>query len=86
MTQLDPPVPLETPAGDAMAYVLLDYGPEHHLRWVCFLAWSGECWTFDNTEVRLWSSITSGRTAITPFTEEAMRRFEPMRMANERPV
>jgi len=69
-----------------MAYAMIDYGPEHHLRWVCFLLWSGECWTFDNTEIRLWSSLTSGRTDITPFSDEALLRFAPMRANNVRPI
>lgn len=53
MIQLNPPVPLLTPKGEAMAHILIDYGQEHHLLWVCFLDETGECWTFNNRLVRI---------------------------------
>lgn len=53
MIQLDPPIPVITPNGEGMAHVLIDYGPEHHLLWVCFIDETGECWTYNNKYVRL---------------------------------
>jgi hypothetical protein len=53
MTRIDPPLPFETPKGKAMAHFVIDYGPEHHLLWVCFQDQTGECWTWANPEVRL---------------------------------
>lgn len=61
MLRLDPPIPLETPRGRGYAHVLLDYSQEHHLMWVVFLDESGECWTFENPEVRLQKNPTMGR-------------------------
>jgi hypothetical protein len=56
--QLDPPVWLETPKGPAYAYLVIDYGMDYHLLWVCFLKETGECWTFPNPEVRLATNPT----------------------------
>ena len=63
LLQLNPPLPLETPMGAALAHVLIDYGPEHSLLWVCFLDSSGECWTFPNEKVRAQKNATMGRPA-----------------------
>ena len=62
--QLDPPLPVVTPKGDGYAHVLIDYGPEFNLLWVCFLDDSGECWTYDNTQVRAQKNVTMGRTFV----------------------
>jgi hypothetical protein len=61
MTRIDPPLPLDTPKGPAMAHFLIDYGPEHHLLWVCFQDDSGECWTWSNKDVRLQHNLSMGR-------------------------
>ena len=59
--QLDPPLPLETPKGPAMAHLVIDYGPEHNLLWVCFGDRDGECWTWPNSKVRAPKNVTLGR-------------------------
>lgn len=59
--QLDPLIPLETPKGRGMAHFLIDPGLEHHLYWVVFIDATNECWTFDNTQIRIQSNITMGR-------------------------
>lgn len=59
--QLNPPIPLDTPKGAAIAHFLIDYGMETHLYWVCFVTETGECWTFDNTKVRAEKNISLGR-------------------------
>ena len=59
--QLNPPLPLDTPKGPALAHLVIDYGPEHNLLWVCF-GHDGEIWTWDNTKVRASKNITMGRT------------------------
>jgi hypothetical protein len=61
MLRIDPPLPLDTPKGKAMAHFLIDYGPEHHLLWVTFIDETGECWTFQNPEIRLQSNTSMGR-------------------------
>ena len=65
MLQLDPPMPVVTPKGNAMAHVLIDYGPEHNLFWVCFQDATGECWTWANKDIRAQSNITLGRVVST---------------------
>lgn len=60
-TQLSPPIPLDTPKGSALCHFLIDYGPEHHLHWVCFIDATGEIWEFDNTKVRAQKNITMQR-------------------------
>ena len=61
ITRIDPPLPLDTPKGRAMAHFLIDYGFEHHLMWVCFQDETGECWTWNNTQIRLQPNISAGR-------------------------
>ena len=54
-------LPLITPKGKAIAHFLIDYGIETNLYWVCFLQSNGECWTFDNKNIKIESNITLGR-------------------------
>ena len=68
ITQLDPPLPMETPKGSAMAHFLIDYGPETHLMWVCFLDENGQCWTVPNPEVRMQSNWSLQRRYRKPPT------------------
>ena len=65
--QLNPPIPLNTTRGKALANFLIDNGPEFDLQWVCFLDDSGECWTFGNPMIRAQKNITQGRDYISPF-------------------
>jgi hypothetical protein len=67
IVQLNSPIPLRTPKGNALAHFIIDYGLEHDLFWVCFQDDTGECWTWSNKDVRAQSNITHGRTHITPF-------------------
>lgn len=60
MIQLDPPIPVFTPKGNGYAHVLIDYGPEYNLMWVVFQR-TGECWTWQNSEIRAEKNITLGR-------------------------
>lgn len=62
MLQLEPPVPVITPRGKAMAHVLIDPGIEHDLQWVCFLDATGECWTVRNPDIRAQENLTMGRS------------------------
>lgn len=61
MIQLNPPLPVDTPKGSALAHVLIDYGIEHNLMWVCFVDSTGECWTWPNNQIRAQKNITLGR-------------------------
>ena len=62
MLQLNPALPVVTPNGKALAHVIIDYGPEHDLLWVCFQE-DGEIWTYRNQDVRADTNITFGRKA-----------------------
>lgn len=62
--QLNPPIPVETPKGSALAMFLIDYSPEYNLMWVCFLDENGQCWTFQNPEIRASKNITLNRINI----------------------
>lgn len=59
--QLNPPIPVITPRGSALAHILIDYGPEYDLYWVCFQDESRECWTYNNKDIRALKNITMGR-------------------------
>lgn len=62
MLQLDPPLPVDTPKGYALAHIVIDPGVEHNLIWVCFQNDTGECWSWTNQEIRAQKNITMGRT------------------------
>lgn len=61
MLQLSPPLPLITPRGKAWAHLLIDYGPEADLIWVCFQDETGECWSYRNSDIRIQRNETIGR-------------------------
>lgn len=67
--QLDPPFPLYTPRGNALAHFIIDYGAEHSILWVCFIQDTGECWTYSNDKIRAQKNITMGREYTSPFYE-----------------
>jgi hypothetical protein len=64
LLQLNPPLPVITPYGKSIAHVLIDYGIEHDLLFVCFQNDTGECWTWSNKEIRADENITIGRSAV----------------------
>lgn len=74
ITQLNPPLPLETPKGKGEAHFLIDYSIEHDLVWVVFMDETGECWSFRNPEIRMQKNITLGRTNVTNINESKYRQ------------
>ena len=61
LLQLNPTIPLITDKGKATAHFLLDYSQEHNLIWVTFIDETGECWLFQNSEIRLQPNLTFNR-------------------------
>jgi hypothetical protein len=61
LTQLNPPLPVETPKGRGYAVAVIDYGIEHSLLWVTALDASGEVWCVPNSEVRMQPNWSAGR-------------------------
>lgn len=59
--QLNPPIPLITPKGKGWAYFIIDRSQEHHIEWVVFLDNNGECWTFENPQIKMQNNYTMGR-------------------------
>ena len=66
MTQLNPPIPLDTPKGPAFAHLTIKYSQEHDLLFACFLTETGECWLFPSRDVRLQKNLTMGVRVGTP--------------------
>ena len=64
ITRIEPSIPVTTPKGKATAIAWLDYGLEHDLMWVCFQDDTGECWTWENADIRARVNITIGRKTI----------------------
>jgi len=64
ITRIEPSIPVTTPKGKAMAIAWLDYGMEQDLMWVCFQDDTGECWTWENADIRARVNITIGRKTI----------------------
>jgi hypothetical protein len=52
-----------TPNGKALAHVLIDYGPEYDLVWVCFEE-NSECWSWRNQDIKADANITFGRPKL----------------------
>ncbi len=67
ITQINPALPVETPKGPGLAHFVIDYGHEHNLHWVVFLDSNGECWTYQNPQIRGQKNITQGRMEVTPI-------------------
>ncbi len=65
ITQLNPPLPLWIPEQHrtALAHLVIDYGPEHDLIWVCFVD-NGEIWCLPNSRVRARWNITMDRKPV----------------------
>jgi hypothetical protein len=71
-----------------MAHVLVDYGPEYDLLWVCFQDDTGECWTWSNKDIRAQENITYNRNPekedvpFPPLKMTASDVYEEMRRRN----
>lgn len=74
--QLSPSIPVKTPKGNALAHFLIDEGVEHDLKWVTFLDNSGECWTWNNRDIRAQKNLTQGRDYISPFYDPEQVKFK----------
>jgi hypothetical protein len=61
MLQIHPPLPVETPKGSGYAHFVINNGYEDHLHWVVFIDETGECWTFENPDIRMQHNITMQR-------------------------
>ncbi len=59
--QLAPPIPLATPRGNGLAWLVLDYGAEMDLRWVVADDATGQVWTWNNRDVRAQPNVTEQR-------------------------
>lgn len=64
ITRIDPPIPVTTPKGKAMAIAWIDYGIENDLIWMCIQDDSGECWQWENAHIRARTNLTLGRKNI----------------------
>ena len=67
MIQLNPQIPVITPKGKGWAFFLIDRSQEHDLEWVVFLDNSGECWVFNNKDIRIQKNHTFNRHNISNF-------------------
>ncbi len=63
LLQLRPQIPVRTPRGDGQAIGWIDYTEDHDIFWIVFLDTSGECWTFNNKDIRAFPNLTMGRAA-----------------------
>lgn len=70
ITQLQTPIPLETPKGKAWAVAIIDYGPQWDLCWITFVAATGECWTFRNSQIRQGANYTFGIGEPSPINSK----------------
>ena len=73
MLQLNPPLWFTTPKGLALCHFVIDYGIEHDLLWVCFQQDTGECWTWENSDVRICDNASIKRNTILRGRPELLR-------------
>ena len=66
ITQLNPPLPLDTSKGSGLAHFVIDYGPEADLLWVVFMDSDGACWSVPNPDVRMHFNWSLGRRKQEP--------------------
>jgi hypothetical protein len=72
MLQLNPPLPIITPFGPGVCHFLIDPGLESSLQWVVIQSTGshvGECWTWQNEDVRFEPNATIGRGRATPLRQ-----------------
>jgi hypothetical protein len=74
MLQLNPPIPVITPQGKAMAHVLINEGVEFDLQFVCFVDMTRKCWTFRNRDIEIQENITMGRHPVAPCVKKPRKR------------
>jgi hypothetical protein len=67
MLQLNPQIPVLTPKGKGWAFFMIDRSQEHDLEWVVFLDNTGECWVFNNRDIRIQKNYTFNRQNISDF-------------------
>jgi hypothetical protein len=77
LTQLNPPLPMETSKGLGLALFVIDYGIESHLFWVVFMDADGACWTIPNPEVRLQMNWSLPRRSATRKPEKPVPTHAP---------
>jgi hypothetical protein len=78
ITQLNPYIPLITPAGYAEAFAMSDPSPDHFPLFYCFMENRIVC-VFQSIDVRQIQNITYERSNIQVeklFTEEQIKRWE----------
>jgi hypothetical protein len=61
LLQLNPPLRLSTPRGEATCHLVIDQGDDWDLWWVCFLDEDGTCWTYRNSQIKAVTNVTAGR-------------------------
>lgn len=55
--QLNPPIEVLTPKGDAFARLVIDYGPDINTIWVVDLIKTRECIHVDSSEIRFGENL-----------------------------
>lgn len=71
ITRIEPPIPVSTPKGKAMAIAWIDYGMENDLVWMCIQDSTGECWQWENASIRARTNLTHGRVSISPINKSS---------------
>lgn len=67
--QLNPPIHVMTPLGEAFARLVIDYGPDLNSVWVVDLFSTRACVHIDSAEIRFGPNEMYDLQAPEPFTE-----------------
>lgn len=81
LLQLSPTIPVDSPRGPADCHVLIDYGTEHAVLFLCAIRATGEFWCFKQSEIKLEKNITMGVRTRTDadIVAEFMRQREEVK-------
>jgi len=62
LLQLHPMVPMQTPLGSGLCFMVADYSEEADSLWVVADDKTGQIWWWPNSQVRFCKNISMGRT------------------------
>lgn len=75
--QLEPPIPVHVIGkGNGIAWLVIDYGAEHHLLWTVAIDATGELWTVPNPEIRAQRNYSMQREFRTETERNGVKKMD----------
>jgi hypothetical protein len=75
--QLNPPIPVHVIGkGNGIAWLVVDYGAEHHLLWTVAIDDTGELWSAPNPKVRAQRNYSMQREFETEIKRDGFKKMD----------